>query len=62
MDAHSQKIKKNYKKEKSWYSDLFVVAVDLTPPRQHHKSISSKIDASKKETVHKRRHRHEHRS
>jgi hypothetical protein len=44
--------KKNYKKEKSRYSDLFLRTVVLIPSRQHQKSSSSKSDASKKETVH----------
>jgi hypothetical protein len=50
--------KKNYiKKEKSSYSDNFLVAATLTPPRQHQKSNISKSNTSKKETVHKcRRH------
>jgi hypothetical protein len=45
------------KKEKSRFSDLFPRAATLTPPRQHQKSSFSKSDASKKETVHKRRRR-----
>jgi hypothetical protein len=56
-DAHSQKIKKNYKKEKSRYSDIFLRTAVLAPPRQHQKFSSSKSDAFKKETMHKRCHR-----
>jgi hypothetical protein len=54
--------KKNYRKEKSRYSDKILVSANQTPPRQHQKSIFSKIDASKKEKVHKRCHRPDHRS
>jgi hypothetical protein len=60
-NAHSQKRKKNYKKEKTSYSDLLLVAADQTPPRQYQKSIFSKSDTSKKGTVHKRRCRPDHR-
>jgi hypothetical protein len=46
---HTVKInKKNYKKEKSRYSDQFPVSATLTPPRQQQKSSFSKSDASKK--------------
>jgi hypothetical protein len=44
MDAHNQK-KKNYKKEKSRYNDLFLVAAVQTPPRQHQKSSFSNSEA-----------------
>jgi hypothetical protein len=53
---HTTKKKKNYKKEKSRYSDKFLVAAILAPPRKHQKSNISKRDASKEETVHKRLH------
>jgi hypothetical protein len=53
----AQNIKKNYKKEKSRYSNLFLETTALTLPRQHQKFNFSKSDASKKETVHKRRRR-----
>jgi hypothetical protein len=56
-DAHSQKIKKKYKKEKSRFSDLFPKTTTLTPPRQHQKSNFFKNDAFKKGTVHMRRRR-----
>jgi hypothetical protein len=36
-DAHSQQRKKNYRKEKSCYSNLFLRAAVLTPPRQYQK-------------------------
>jgi hypothetical protein len=49
-------------KRKSRYSDLILVAADQTQPRQHQKSILSKSDTFKKETVHKHRHRPDHRS
>jgi hypothetical protein len=55
MDAQSQK--KNYKKEKSRYSDKFLVATVLTPPKPHQKSNFSKSDASKKETMPNHHHR-----
>jgi hypothetical protein len=34
MDTHNQK-KKNYRKEKTRYSDKFLVTAALTPSRQH---------------------------
>jgi hypothetical protein len=44
--------KKNYsKKEKSSYSDNFLVATTLTPPRHHQKSNISKSNASTKECI-----------
>jgi hypothetical protein len=54
---HTAQIKKkNYSKnEKSSYSDKFLIAATLTPPREHQKSNISKRNASKKETVHKHR-------
>jgi hypothetical protein len=45
--------KKEYKKEKSRYSDQIIIAAVLTSPRQRQKSSISKSDASKKKTVHK---------
>jgi hypothetical protein len=45
-DAQSQKRKKNYKKEKSRYSNLFLKIAVLAPPRQHQKFSPSKSDAS----------------
>jgi hypothetical protein len=43
MDAHNQKKKKNYRKKKNpGYSDKFLVASTLTPPRQHQKSLVEK--------------------
>jgi hypothetical protein len=56
MDAHNQKKEELQKKEKPCYSDKFLVAATLTPPRKHQKSNISKRDASKEETVHKLRH------
>jgi hypothetical protein len=57
-DAHSPKHKEELqKKEKSRYSNLFLETTALTPPKQHQKFNFSKSDASKKETVHKRRRR-----
>jgi hypothetical protein len=50
------KKKRITKKEKPRYSDKFLVAATLTPPRKHQKSNISKRDASKEETVHKHRH------
>jgi hypothetical protein len=41
-------LKKNYRKEKSPYSDLFLVIADQPPPKQYQKSIISKNDVSKK--------------
>jgi hypothetical protein len=38
--------------KKARYSDKFLVASTLTPPRQHQKSNISKNNASKKGTVH----------
>jgi hypothetical protein len=35
---HTTKKEKNYKKEKSHYSDSFIETALLTPPRQHLKS------------------------
>jgi hypothetical protein len=55
--TRKMKKKKKYKKEKSLYSDQFLVATVQTLPKQHQKSIFSKSDASNKETMHKRRHR-----
>jgi hypothetical protein len=37
--------------EKIVYSDLIVLAVVQTPPRQHQKSSFSNSNASKKETI-----------
>jgi hypothetical protein len=55
-DAHSQKKKENYIKEKSRY-DIPVLATMVQPPtRQHLNSRHSKSDASKKVTVHKHHH------
>jgi hypothetical protein len=53
----AKKQKKKYKKEKSRYSYLFLIAAEQTPPRKHQKFAFSNSDASKKETVHKRCHR-----
>jgi hypothetical protein len=55
----AKKRKKNYRKEKSRYSDEFFVTADQTPPTQ--KSINSKSDASKKGTLHKQHHRSDQR-
>jgi hypothetical protein len=41
-----------HKKKKPHYSDKFLIASTLTPPRQHQKSNISKNNASKKGTVH----------
>jgi hypothetical protein len=57
MDAHNYKKRRIKEKEKSRYSDKFLIAATLTPPRQHQKSNISKSDGSKKGTVHKRRRR-----
>jgi hypothetical protein len=43
------------KKKKPRYSDKFLLASILTPPRQHQKSNISKNNASKKGTVHRHR-------
>jgi hypothetical protein len=51
----TEKRKKNYKKEKSRYSDLFPEITALTPPGQHQKASFSKSEASKKGIVHKLR-------
>jgi hypothetical protein len=56
-DAYGQKKKKNYIKEKFRYSDLILVAILQTPPRQPQKFRFSNSDAFKKETVHKSRRR-----
>jgi hypothetical protein len=53
----AKKKKKNYRKRKARYSDKFLVAVALTPPRQYQKSNIFKSDAFKKGTMHKLRHR-----
>jgi hypothetical protein len=46
---HTVKKKKRItKKEKTNYSDKFLVAATLTPPKQRQKSNISKSDASKK--------------
>jgi hypothetical protein len=47
--------KKELKKEKSDGNNLFIVTANEKPPREQQKFISPK--ASKKEIVHKRRHR-----
>jgi hypothetical protein len=52
-DAQPNKREKNYKKEKSRYSDQFLEIAIQTPPRQHQKSSFSINDASKKRTKHK---------
>jgi hypothetical protein len=62
MHTAKKERKKKYIKEKSRYSDLQLVAADHTPPRQHQKSIFPKSDTFKKGTVHKHRHRPDHRS
>jgi hypothetical protein len=53
----AKKHKKNYRKEKSRYSDSFLIAAVQPPPKQHQKFSFSKSDTSKKETVHKHRRR-----
>jgi hypothetical protein len=53
----TKKRRKITEKEKPRYSDKFLVAVALTPPRQHQKSNIFESNASKKETVHKRHRR-----
>jgi hypothetical protein len=47
---HIAKKEEEELKKKPCYSDKFVVASTLTPPRQHRKSNISKNNASKKET------------
>jgi hypothetical protein len=50
MDAHSQKKEeKLQKKKKARYSDKFLVAATLTPPRQHQKSNISKSEPPRRE-------------
>jgi hypothetical protein len=55
-DAQSKRIEEELQGKKSRYNDLFLVAVVQPPPRQPQKSSFSSRDASKKETMHKRRH------
>jgi hypothetical protein len=55
IDAHNPKKRRITIKEKSRYSDLFLLAVVLTPPRKHQKSSFSKSDDSKKKTMHTHR-------
>jgi hypothetical protein len=47
----SKKEGKEYKKERSRYSDIFLKTEGLTPLRQHKKFSFSKNDAFKKEIV-----------
>jgi hypothetical protein len=49
---HTIKKKELQKKKKPHYSNKFLIASTLTPPRQHQKSNISKNNASKKGTVH----------
>jgi hypothetical protein len=49
-DTHRKK--KELQEKKPRYSDKFLVASTLTPPRQHQKSNISKNNASKKGTMH----------
>jgi hypothetical protein len=49
---HRAKKKELQKMKMARYSDKFLIAATLTPPRQHQKSNISKSDASKKEIVH----------
>jgi hypothetical protein len=51
MHTAKKRITKN---KKSRYTDLFFVAADQTPPRQHLKSFILKNDVSKKGTMQKR--------